>query len=110
MLRAGSLNRRITIQSQATTQDAYGQQVNTWDDLLTCWASIKAVTSKEVYAASGYTSQVSHKITIRYPTVAISSKMRVLYETRLFHIQAINDPSEGREQLDLLCLEVDDGS
>ncbi len=109
MLSAGDLNRHITIQSQSTTQDAYGQQTTTWDDLMSCWASIHAATSKEVYAASGFTSQVSHKITIRFPALALRSNMRVIHRERTFNVQALSDPDEGRVQLDLLCLELNEG-
>lgn len=109
-LASGDLNRKITIQFQTTTQDAYGQPQQTWTDVLNTWASIKAATSKEIYAASGFTSQISHKITIRFPGVAIRSNMRVLFRSRVFDIQAVSDPDESRVQLDLLCLELNDGT
>lgn len=108
-LDAGSLNRKITIQSQTTTQDVYGQPQQTWTDVLSTWASIKAATSKEVYAAAGFTSQISHKITIRFPRVTLRSNMRVMYRGRVFDVQAVTDPDEGRVQLDLLCLERNEG-
>lgn len=107
MLEAGTLNRPIKIQSQSTAQDAYGQQTTTWNDVVTCWASIKAATSKEVYAASGFTSQITHKITIRYQDTPIRSNMRVAYRNRFFTIQAVSDADESRAQLALLCLEID---
>lgn len=103
---AGSLNRRIVIQSQSTSQDSYGQPLTTWTDTLSTWASIHAATGKEIYASSGFVSQLSHVITIRYPSISINNAMRVSYEGRVFDIEAVSDPDEGKVQLNLLCLEV----
>lgn len=106
-MNAGQLNRRIVVQSQATSQDSYGQQQQTWTEVLTCWASIKAATSREVYAAAGFVSQLSHVITIRYPATPITSAMRVLYGSRVFQVQAVVDPDESRVLMNLFCLERD---
>lgn len=108
-MQAGALNRRITIQTPSTTQDEFGQPTDTWADLITTWASVRVATSKEVYAASGFTAQVSHAITIRYPAVKIRSAYRVLYEGRVFLIQVLSDPDEGKRQLNLLCYEQNEG-
>lgn len=109
-MQAGPLNRRITIQSPSATQDQYGQLAQQWDDLIHTWGSIRAATSKEVFAASGFTSEVSHIITIRYrPAVTIKSNYRVLFNGRVFNIQAVSDPDESKVQLNLLCLETNDG-
>lgn len=105
-MQAGSLKRRICIQSQSTTQDASGQPVSTWTTVLNTWASIHAASGKEVYAASGFISELSHVLTIRYPALTVNSTMRVLYRSRIFIIQAVSDPDEGRRQLNLLCKEL----
>ena len=109
-LASGDLNRRITIQQPSSNKDQYGQPLQTWADVLSTWAAIKAATSKEVYAASGFTSQISHKITIRFPVQTIRSNMRVVYRARVFDVQAVSDLDESRVQLDLLCLELNDGT
>lgn len=106
-MNAGQLNRRIAIQVSATSRDSTGQQQQTWTDVLTCWASIHAATSRDVYASGGFVSQLSHIITIRYTSTPITSAMRVLYGTRTFQVQAVTDPDESRVMLNLLCLERD---
>lgn len=109
-LNAGSLNRRISIQSQSTSQDSFGGPLTTWTTILKTWASIRAATSKEVYAASGFTSQVTHSITLRYhPELTIRSAYRIDYAGRIFQIQTVSDPDEGRKQINLLCMELDEG-
>jgi len=108
-LNSGDLNRRITIQVGTDAKDSYGQPFIAWHDLCTAWASIKTPTSKEIYALGpGFTSQVTHKILIRYRS-GITSAMRVAYAGRIFAIQTVFDPDEGREQLTLMCLEIDGG-
>lgn len=109
-MQSGKLNRRIEIQSQSTSQDSFGQPLTTWTTVLCTWAGIRAATSKEVYAASGFTSQVSHVITLRYhPGLTILSSDRVVYEGRIFPIQAVSDPDEGKRELNLLCMEINEG-
>jgi SPP1 family predicted phage head-tail adaptor len=106
MPNAGELNRKITIRAPSESQDEYGQPAVSWVDVLTTWASIRAATSKEVYAASGFASQLSHVVTIRWRP-GILAKQRILYRGRIFEIQAVSDPDESRINLNLLCLEID---
>lgn len=106
---AGKLNRRITIQSPSETKDEYGQPTTDWTDVGWPWASIAAPTSKEVYALGpGFTAQVTHKIVIRWRE-GVTSAMRVVYRGRIFQIQTVSDPDEGRVQLNLMCLELNEG-
>ena len=107
---AGLLNRRVNIQRPSTTRDEFGQPTQDWTDVFKTWAGIRAATSREVFAASGFTSEVSHVVTLRYrPRTPILSSYRVLYEGRVFEIQAVADPTENKEQLNLLCRERNDG-
>lgn len=109
-MQSGKLNRRVSILEQSSTQDESGQYVDTWKPILSTWASIRAATGKEVYAASGFTSQLSHVITLRYnPAVTIRSSHRVQYQDRIFDIQEVSDRDEGRAQINLLCLERNEG-
>lgn len=108
-IEAGRLNRRILIQSSVTTQGAAGDPDDSWQDVASTWASITAPTSKEIYALGpGFTAQVTHKITIRWRP-GISNGMRILFRDRIFQIQTVSDPDEGRVELNLMCLEVNGG-
>ncbi len=107
MLAAGTLRYTISILSSTPTQDlTTGLMSITSAPVLTTRASIKAATGKDIYAlGAGFTSTVSHKVTIRYPSVAIQAGMIVQYEARTFQIQVVSDPDELRVQLDLMCQE-----
>lgn len=109
-LNPGILNRRITVQAQSSAQTPSGQPVNTWNNILNVRASIRPASGKEVYATSGFVSELSHVVTIRYTKTPIATNMRVLYGTRVLLIQGVSDPDEAHVQLNLLCLELDGAS
>ena len=101
---SSALNRRITIQSRASTIDSYGQQITTWTDLVSCWASIEPLSGREIIAAQAVSSELSHTVTIRYRS-AVTAAMRVLYQSRVFNIQSATDPDTAHIALQLLCSE-----
>jgi SPP1 family predicted phage head-tail adaptor len=107
-MRAGNLRRRIKLLQQSPAKDSFGQPIETdWRTVLTTQAQIAAVTGREIFAlGSGFTSQVTHRVTLRFPAVAVTAGMRVSYESRLFQVQVVSDPTEDKRELDLLCLEI----
>ena len=105
-MKAGTLRQYVTINSQSTTRDAYNQPVQAWNPLCLCWASVSAITSKELYSIGGFTSQATHKVTIRYPVVSVVHGMQVTYEGHILIVQGISDPDGLKRELDLYCLDV----
>ena len=107
MLTSGQLNRKVTIAAITHAPDAYGQPQPTWAAVLTnVWASIHSASGKQIYAASGFVSQLSHVITVRYTETPILPDMHVRYGTRSFIVQAVSNVDEANVQLQLLCLEL----
>lgn len=112
MLTAGERNRSIKIQEQSGGQDAAGQYLDDWATVWPCWARIRGITTKtqQKFSAAGFTAQLSHMVSIMFPrSVVVRSKMRVLYGARVFEILYVEDPDEGRVQLDLYCMERNEG-
>lgn len=100
----GQLNKRVTVQSRVTTQDALGAESTNWSDVVTCWARIRPVSGRELLG--GQQPQVVHdtRIRIRYQAgVAVSAKMRVNFGGRLYDIVGVLDVEEAHKYLDLLC-------
>ena len=93
----------MSTQSQST--DADGSPLNTWNALCHCWASITGLTSKELFAIGGFTSQVTHKVVIRYPAVSIKAGNQVTCDGQTLKVQAVSDPDGLRRELDLFCLD-----
>lgn len=107
---ASARNRKITIQAPNATADDLGG-VSGYTTIATPWAKIVSLKGREVYKSQQITAEVSHMITIAFPkTYTVLSKMIVLYKTRKFEIVDVSDPDEGKVDLQLLCLERNDGT
>lgn len=111
---SGGLRNAIQIQSQTATQDAFGQQVNTWSTVHPCFAAIETMSTKEQFQ-EGFVSQVVHRITIRWPgpTVPILANMRVIVDpvaggqSSVYEIQAVENVQQRNRIVRLTCLEID---
>jgi SPP1 family predicted phage head-tail adaptor len=112
MLRAGTLNRRITIQRRDDVRDDAGQPIPTWVDLTTTpiWANIAAKSGLATLASDTDVSIASYSIRIRYrPDVAAS--MRVLEVASdmtplnyvIYDIRSPLHDRAGRRYTDLVC-------
>jgi SPP1 family predicted phage head-tail adaptor len=104
-MEAGKLNKRITIQQQSTTQDSYGEAVNTWTTFATVWAAINPIIGKEFFASDIVNSKVTTKIRIRYLS-GLLPKMRAVYGSKNYDIKAIMNIAEKNAQMLLMCEEV----
>lgn len=103
-MRAGDLHHRVTIQQPVESQNSYGEPIATWQDVATVWAAIEPLQGRERFDAQQVVAQVDTRIRIRYRP-GITPKMRVLFGTRVFDIQAVVEPETRRRELQLLCRE-----
>lgn len=113
-LRAGQLNRRITLQRQSNVQDSYGGPVRPWLNVATIWADIQPLTGRELESAQRMASEISHQITVRYQAsltdTRVVSGYRALYKARIFNIHAALNEDESNVLVTLLASEgLDDG-
>lgn len=99
------LRHRVTIQNKVTLPDGYGGVTSTWQDVATVWASVEPLNGRELYAAQQVKAELSHRVRIRYMS-GIKPEMRIAFDNRTFEIEAIIDPEERHESLELLCSEV----
>ena len=105
-MQAGRLRHRINIQQQVTPQDEYGEANKTFTDAYTSIsASIDSINGKEFFSGDKYSSEISHKITIRYKS-GILPKMRVEFGSRHFDIKYTTNFEERNIFLELNCKEV----
>lgn len=102
-MRAGDLRHRVTLQKQVTAQD---QQTGamlppTWVDFATVWASVEALSARDLIAAQGAQSEVVARIVIRYRP-GVDATMRALHRGRIYNIHgALPDAKSGLEYLTL---------
>lgn len=67
---AAELDRRVTFQRFIGEADIVGDyhylNDENWEDVVTVWAQVKTISSREFMAAGQETSEVTHNIKIRY--------------------------------------------
>lgn len=113
-LSAGTLRKRITLQQQSPSVDTYGQQITTWTDVATVWASIEPSVGRELMAAQAVRLDQPTTITIRWQPALASPKtvaaMRAVYNGRIFNICSVENEEERNRMLTLLASEgLNDG-
>lgn len=102
-MRAGQLNRLVTIQRLTQIKDEIGQIIGTdWTDVATVWANIRHLSGAEAIKADAPTSKVRASIRIRY-RAGIDAGMRVLHGSTAYDIQAVLPDEIGRRHIDLVC-------
>ncbi|OPZ41656.1 MAG: Phage head-tail joining protein [Bacteroidetes bacterium ADurb.BinA104] len=106
MLNAGSLNKRIEIQSKTSTADGLGGYSDVWATTKRAWAAIWPLSASDVIEGMKTSAQVTHRVRIRYQS-GITSAMRIKFGSLYFSIIAppIN-PNMANEYLDILCKET----
>lgn len=65
-MRAGDLDRRITLQSATLTRDAMNNPTRTWADVATVWASRLDVSDGERIAAKQVGAEIGTRFVIRH--------------------------------------------
>jgi len=101
----GKLRHKVTIQQPSATKDGYGALVENWSDVKTVNASVEPLSGRELFAAQQVHSETTTRIKMRY-RAGITSKMRVVYGTRIYDILAPIDPEERHRYLLLMCREL----
>ena len=102
---AGTLRHRVTFQQKSNLQDALGQPVQIWVDLVvapTRFANVRFQNGKEYILANKTSNQLEASIRIRHCT-DILPNMRVVFKGEFFNITAVL-PNGTNEWVDLVCL------
>jgi len=104
----GEMRRQVQLQQQSTAPDSVGQPQSIWTTFLTAMAAIQATGAKEAFLTGQFSSQVTHRITLRWPgdAVTLQGGQRVLYGARVFLVQAVENVRERNSIVHLLCLEI----
>ena len=112
-MNAGTLSRRISIQTQSTTPDAFGQPVQVWTTAYQCWASIDVQSSQLIYSTAEFVSKVTHRITCRWtssfvfqPNQQITYLDQSLGITHTYVIQAVINDNQANVSVTLLGYEL----
>lgn len=89
-MRAGSLDRRLTILRRTLARNDYGEQVEEYDTLDTVWASKLDTTGRELFAAKGTIGENSTRFRIRYRSDLVLTD-RLSYNDTEYDITQISE-------------------
>ena len=107
-MRAGRLNRRITIQARTDSQNTTGETVWTFADWKTVWASVEPTAGSETFVAQQAQSQTTIMFRIRQ-LAGITTKHRIKFTeggvTRYYGIEAVLPVEYDRRQVKLMARE-----
>lgn len=102
MMRAGKLDKIITLQRFTSTVDEDGTPIETWADLATVRAQLVQSTTEEFMRGWGASSEAAIVFRIRHMG-DITPADRVTYQGRAYDLKEIKELGR-REGLDLRCV------
>lgn len=95
-MRAGTLDRRITLRTKSTTKNGFGEDVVTWTDVATVWARWIPKNGTERWASQMVIDSADGAFEIRHRT-DVDALDEVLFESQQYRV--IGQPTEiGRRE------------
>lgn len=104
MLNPGHLDRRIELQRRVLTQDAQGQQVQSFETYATVWAEKRDIAGREYFAAEAVQSQVTTRFRIRWRSDVLATD-RIAYDAKSYDLEQIAEIGR-RDGIELLAVAV----
>ena len=87
-MRAGKLDRWITIEEFSAVQDAFGQETETWTEFATVWPEKVDVKARERFTAQQEIADETTRFRMRWLT-GITPKMRIVHDGKTYDIEGI---------------------
>ena len=98
------LNHMIEIQRRGQARDTVGQLKETWKNAGRVWASIRPVSGREYFSASGERAEITHSIILRHG-VTVAPRDRIKLGTRTFNVVSVLNTGERNRYLKLMSVE-----
>jgi len=92
-MKAGRLDRRITIMRASLSANALNEQVETWLDIATVWASKEDISDSERIRAQEVSAEITTRFQIRHSSAVadVNPKDRVRLDGRVFDIYGVKE-------------------
>lgn len=100
-MRAGNLRHRITVERRTLTADDMGGFTESWDTLVSLWASINSVREKEYVESMQLTGEVMYNVKIRYYE-GITIADRIKFNDEYYNIKSILNWQERNIFMELM--------
>jgi SPP1 family predicted phage head-tail adaptor len=101
-MRAGKLDKKITIQRLTTVVDEYGTQTEAWSEVTTCRAQLIQSSTEEFLKSAGTDDETAAIFRTRWIDGLLTSD-RLVYASRAYDIKEIKELGR-REGLDIRCI------
>jgi SPP1 family predicted phage head-tail adaptor len=107
MIEAGKLNRKGDIQRRVLTPDEFGEDVESWVDLVTdVWAQIMPISARGYVHGEQLTDDITHIIRFRYVAGLVATD-RFMYDGRVFNFSSAPiDYKDGHYMTEVRAIEV----
>lgn len=89
-MRAGDLDRRITIENIVIGQSPSGEPIETWTPVATVWAEVQQQSGREFFATAQTVSERRVVFKLRW-LAGITVLHRVIYDAREHNIQEVRE-------------------
>jgi len=92
-MKAGRLDRRITIMRASLSANALNEQEETWLDIATVWASKEDISDSERIRAQEVSAEITTRFQIRHSSAVadVNPKDRVRFDGRVFDIYGVKE-------------------
>lgn len=85
-LPAGDLKYRVTLQRQVNTVNALGEEVPQWVDVVTVWADVRPLTTRQWVAAMQMQTSITHEVIMRWRPVDVTWRLKLVERDELYDI------------------------
>lgn len=91
-MRAGRLDRSITIQQKTVTRTTLGDETESWADLATVWSEVIPMSGREYFNAQAQQVVVEEQLRFRiryFAAAASDTELRISYNSKVYDITHI---------------------
>lgn len=89
-MRAGRMDRQITIEKPNGTLSGFGEPIDEWSVLAAVWADVQPQSGRE-FMAGGGEQATSNMIFVIHYRADLNRNMRIVYEGETYDIKAIRE-------------------
>jgi SPP1 family predicted phage head-tail adaptor len=100
-MRAGELDRKIRLERLTSTQNDYGEPVESWVLIAEVWASRAVLSGREMYEGDQIAAEALYRFRMYYRT-DLDNTCRIVYGSQNYNIKAVSEIGR-REGLEVVA-------